>query len=191
MNKLIVKALPIPKMVGQAIIESFTKKIDSLDSFSRIDAVSVLTNILSQVDDFQAGVFQFKIVTPADIKSAKVFYSQNIKKQIPLMLTVEKWRMKHTKSQRGLLHAIIDEIAIHTGSDREFIKAGIKEHYGVKVEWKGTRFPKPSSDMNTVEYGMLIDGAIIEAGELGIELTSHKHEWEEYKKNNSGEPHDV
>jgi hypothetical protein len=97
-------------------------------------------------------------------------------------LILEKWYKKHTKKQRGLFHAIVDKIAIHSGMSDALIKEGIKEQYGVKIAWKDMSIPKPSSMMSTVEYNMLINGAIVEAADMGINVRDYRNEYEQLLK---------
>lgn len=184
METLIVKAMPLPHIKMASILDDFKNRAEEFGETSLPGMLAILETILNEFDkQNQKGVLRYKVVTPADIESARVFYTENMEKPVPLQLTVEKWRKKHTKGQRGLLHAIIGKIARETGMSKNKIKDGIKAQYGVKTEWKGVEFPKSSEDMNTVEYGMLIEGAIVEAGEQGIDVRNYKHEWEEYKRN--------
>jgi len=191
MDKLIIKTLPLPHIKMGGILDDFKARVEELEARSFMEMLAILETILNEFDSKnQKGTLRYQVVTPADVESARVFYSDKVKKVIPLQLTVEKWRRKHTKNQQGLLHAIIGEIAKETGMDGDLIKDGIKQQYGVKVEWKGARFPKRSRDMDVLEYGMLIDGAIAEAGEQGIDVRNYKHEWEEFKKNQREKGHD-
>jgi len=134
-------------------------------------------------EERSCGIIKFKIITPADVKMARTFYHQNILKEIPLQVIVEKWRKKKTRSQENLFHAIIREISGETGMDLDIVKEGIKQKYGRHMEWQGISFPVPSRNLNTLEYGRLIDGAILEAAEIGLNIRDYKNEWDQWKKN--------
>lgn len=127
------------------------------------------------------GILKVRIVTPADLKSARIFYKQNVPKDIPLQVIIEKWRKKRTRKQENLFHAILREISGETGMDLDILKEGIKQKYGRHMEWQGVSFPVPSRNLNTKEYGRLIDGAIVEAGELEINIRDYKNEWDQFK----------
>jgi hypothetical protein len=99
---------------------------------------------------------------------------------VPWKVELRKWHRERTLSQNSLFHAIVGEIARNTGMHPELVKEGIKEQYGPKMMgWKGSTMPKPSSDCDTVEMGSLIDGAILEAAELGIDVRYHAKLWGE------------
>lgn len=129
-------------------------------------------------------IIKFKIGPYTDWKSAKDYYQKNINKQIDLELTLDKWRKIHTKSQRGLFHAVIKQISLFDGTDPEIIKEGIKRQYGVTTFWGKKEVPKPSRLQTTIEYSRLIDGAFLEAAEMGVEIKDLRHEFEEWKRKN-------
>jgi hypothetical protein len=119
-------------------------------------------------------------IDPIDIPF--VFQFTKLHKDIPLKVELRKWHRERTLSQNKLFHAVIGEIARNTGMHAELVKEGIKEQYGSKViGWKGSTMPKPSSSCDTAEMGALIDGAILEAAELGIDVLYEKRLWDELR----------
>lgn len=93
------------------------------------------------------------------------------KTDAPLKITLSKWQRKRSLGQNSIFHAIVSEIARQTGMHPELIKQGLKEQYSPKIHgWKGELQPTPSSQCTVNEMTHLIEGAIAEAGELGIDV---------------------
>lgn len=132
-----------------------------------------------QVQTGSSSVLSLEI-DPMDIPAVYLFAHQY--KDVPWKVELKKWQRKRTLNQNSLFHAIVGEIAIHTGMDPELIKEGIKEQYGPQIiGWKGKTMAKPSSQCDTSEMGALIDGAILEAAELGIDVLYQKRQWDELR----------
>lgn len=83
------------------------------------------------------------------------------------VVEVRKWKPRRSLSQNAYFHALCAEIARLTGMDKDLIKEGLKEQYGVKIMYNGTRVNKPSHLMDKVEISDLIRGAEIELAETG------------------------
>lgn len=106
----------------------------------------------------------------------------------PYIVTVKEARPRRTLNQNALFHAIIGEISRDQGADFDLLKEGIKERYGVRERVtfgnKVYEVAKPSHLCDTVEMGKLIDGALLEAAELGIDVLSYRVDWNEIRKRN-------
>jgi hypothetical protein len=119
-------------------------------------------------------------INPFDIPFVYQFSQQH--KDTAWKIELRKWHRERTLNQNKLFHAIVGEIARETGMHPDLVKEGIKEQYGPKIiGWKGLTMSKPSSECDTLEMGSLIDGAILEAAELGVDVLYQKRQWDELR----------
>lgn len=137
----------------------------------------------SNAQEKREGIIKFQICTQDDRNSARAYYRKNIRKPIEVKIELEVWRKRRTMKQSGLLHAIIGEIAILQGVDKGIVKTGILEQYGVRIRYKDKVFAKPDGICTTAEMSKLIDGAIREACEQGIDMQTWKLEHEQFELN--------
>jgi hypothetical protein len=108
-------------------------------------------------------------VITIDTKSAAVIFSSDVARFDTgrYIVDIRKWKPRRSLDQNAYFHALCGEIARLTGMDRDLIKEGLKEQYGVKVEYKGRRINRPSHLMDSAEIGDLIRGAEIELADAG------------------------
>lgn len=123
----------------------------------------------------------FQIKTDRDYEKAKQYYIQHIHGQ-DILLLLEPWQYKSSKKQIDFLHVIIDIISKETYTPRALVKEGIKEKYYPRREYLGIRVITPTMMLTRREISTAITGAIIEAGELGINIDDYRKEWEKWKQ---------
>jgi hypothetical protein len=113
-------------------------------------------------------------------------YLSTHKKETDFSIVLKKWYKRRTLSQNNLLHAIIAEISIASGTPPELIKEGLKDQYAVRIEvcvsGEFRMIPKPTKLCDTKEIALLIDGAVYEAAHIGVDLSKYIKDIERWKE---------
>jgi len=144
--------------------------------------------IPSSAEEKRDNIIKYQIVTQADQKSARVFYTLNIKKAIPLMVQIEKWYQHRTLKQNSFLHIVLRRIAVDQNDNIDMLKQGIIEAVGIRIKYKDKEILKPIENYNSWEYNRIIERAINEAAEVGIDVKKEKIEYEQWKQENLATP---
>ena len=90
-------------------------------------------------------------------------------KQWPVRVTIERYQPMRNLDQNAKFHAMVGEIAEHTGDDVKSVKSDLKELFLPKVEGlRGVMRPKDTSKLSTIEFADLIEQTQVLAVELGV-----------------------
>jgi hypothetical protein len=124
---------------------------------------------------------------PLDLSTVAAFLMEN--HGAMLRIKISKYYKSRTLNQNSFFHKAIQIIATETKQPFDLVKEGIKwraaDEYGypwIINEISKRRHPKPSSQCNTKEMGILLDATFAIAAEEQITgLLAFYREYEEWK----------
>ena len=113
-----------------------------------------------------------QIRDPAQIPHLAKFLTDHfVMKKFPLRITIERYTARRSLEQNAKWHAMVGDIAEHTGDSVASVKSDVKAYLCPEVESKvtGKMRPKDTHELSTPEFMDLIEATYALGAQLNVE----------------------